>query len=749
MESTAPAPAPVPAPAPAPALAAPTPAPAAAVSSTEVVDAPSPSHAHAHAHVHAQQSQSRSQTPTEHQLHPQSHVNGDVPGGSAMPIATQAQAPAPVTATTSTASAALPSAHQPHNRIQVDPPHNDQPMPPSFPSPRQKPSKSFDQDVDLLTLAVHQSTPEAVRRVIRDNFDKALLGSDFHHAFLLNAVIHHANGVIVRRAIKDFGSKMVTEAKQEIISHFKSRDIDDITDAILERCSDAFLDKAMEKRLKTVDARSLINALARAERLGYENSDVIEDYKEKVVTTKPAPVSAPVPPHLAIPTYNHVRQPAPQPPPPSSASPRPTQQHVQHVQHTQPPPPRQLPSTAPLQCRLCWRKFERTAPYEYHVQKQLCSKEPPSLNGFPFTCEHCGAGFITKVGQQYHLTNHVCGDHGTAPATPQQVKSASPITIPSSRSSPSHSQPPPQSRHWPSVNQHQQPAPPTPSQARVPPASASASPSSYDDPYGHLDPRAREQLVEELRQAEEVFKLRFREVEAIADPVERKIRHDGIQNSFSTKQSMIRKKYGVRLRNRRTRAEIDSEKARMGVLKHPLPTSTTNGYGYGYDPAETPAPKRHRADYGPSPAPPPPPPVYPSSQPAVSNHLAVSDMNSGLGGSAATAATTDPTQFLSPSSSRAAAAAPPPPSQPSQNNSNNSNNSLSSYQRKGYRISSHVSQAAAAAPSSAQQQQQQQQQRSGSATAPVVLDDDDDDDDNSETDGTDSDEDIPAKLPGH
>ncbi|KAI1485948.1 hypothetical protein F5X96DRAFT_682414 [Biscogniauxia mediterranea] len=744
MESTTPARAPSPAPAPALAAPAPAPAPAAAVSSTEVVNAPSPSHAHANAHVHAQQSQSRSQTPTEHQLHPQSHVNGDAPGGSATPIATQAQAPAPVTATTSTASAALPSAHQPHNRIQVEPPRNDQPMPPSFPSPRRKPSKSFDQDVDLLTLAVHQSTPEAVRRVVRDNFEKALLGTDFHHAFLLNAVIHHANGVIVRRAIKDFGSKMVTEAKQEIISHFKSRDIDDITDAILERCSDAFLDKAMEKRLKTVDARSLINALARAERLGYENSDVIEDYKEKVVTAKPAPVSAPVPPHLAIPTYNHVRQPAPPPPPPSSASPRPTQP-IQHVQHTQPPTPRQLPSTAPLQCRLCWRKFERNAPYEYHVQKQLCSKEPPSLNGFPFTCEHCGAGFITKVGQQYHLTNHVCGDHGTAPATPQQVKSASPITISSSRSSPSHSQPPPQSRHWPSVNQHQQqPAPPTPSQARV-----VASPS-YDDPYGQLEPRVREQLVEELRQAEEAFKLRFREVEAIADPVERKIRHEGIQNCFSTKQSMIRKKYGVRLRNRRTRAEIDSQRARMGVLKHPLPsttTTTTNGYGYGYDSVETPAPKRHRADYGPSPA-----PVYPSSQPAVvSNHLAVSDMNSGLGGSAATAATTDPTQFLSPSSSSSRNAPPPPPplpsSHPSQNNNsnNNNNNSLSSYQRKGYRVSSHVSQAAAAAPSSAQQQQ-----RSGSATAPVVLDDDDDDDDNSETDGTtDSDGDIPAKLPGH
>ncbi|KAI0596411.1 hypothetical protein F4775DRAFT_564448 [Biscogniauxia sp. FL1348] len=700
-----------PAPAPAPASA---PVATAAGSSTDVVvDAPL---------------QSRSQTPTEQSG--VSRVNGDVSGEGAMPIATQPQppAPAPVTAATPTASAALPSAHQPHNRIQPElpqPQNSNQHTPPSFPSPRQNHSPTFDQDVDLLTHAVHQSAPEAVRRVVRDNWEKALLGSEFHHAFLLNAVIHHANGVIVRRSIKDFGSKMVTEAKREIISHFKSRDIDDITDAILERCSDAFLDKAMDKRLKTVDARSLINALARAERLGYENSDVIEDYKEKVVTANPAPVPAPaVPPRLAIPTQSHVRQPPP-PLPPSSASPRPTQ----------PLPPRQMPSTGPLQCRLCWRKFERNAPYEYHVQKQLCSKEPPNATGFPFTCEHCGAGFITKVGQQYHLTNFVCGDHSTAPATPPQVKSASPITISSNHSSPSYSQPPSQSRHWPSVNHYQQQVPPTPSQAHGPPGSTpTPSSSAYDERYNQLDPQVREMLLEELRQAEEHFTLRFREVDTIADPIERKIRRDGLQNSFSTKQSTIRKKYGVRLRNRRTRAEIDGEKARMGVLKHSL----AGGAG-GYDLDETPVAKRQRADYGSTPV---PPPVYPGSSqpapaPAPSNHLAVSDMNSGLGGSAATAATTDPTQFLSPSSR----APPAPVTQPP---SSSQNNSLSSYQRKGYRVSSHASHTAAAAsplPSPAQQQ------RSGSATEPVVLDDDDDD--SSETDDTESDGDIPAKLPGY
>ncbi len=43
---------------------------------------------------------------------------------------------------------------------------------------------------------------------------------------------------------------------------------------------------------------------------------------------------------------------------------------------------------------------------------------------------------------------------------------------------------------------------------------------------------------------------------------DRRVRLDGLRNSFGTKQSMIRKKYGVRLRERRTKAEIEAERLR-------------------------------------------------------------------------------------------------------------------------------------------------------------------------------------------
>ncbi|OTA79948.1 hypothetical protein M434DRAFT_17920 [Hypoxylon sp. CO27-5] len=50
-----------------------------------------------------------------------------------------------------------------------------------------------------------------------------------------------------------------------------------------------------------------------------------------------------------------------------------------------------------------------------HVQRQLCAKKPPDKEGFPFSCRHCGAGFITLDSYQYHLDNRVCGYKDTIP----------------------------------------------------------------------------------------------------------------------------------------------------------------------------------------------------------------------------------------------------------------------------------------------------------------------------------------------
>jgi len=74
-------------------------------------------------------------------------------------------------------------------------------------------------------------------------------------------------------------------------------------------------------------------------------------------------------------------------------------------------------------------------------------------------------------------------------------------------------------------------------------------------------------MNEELQGAEIKYAPRFAEAESIKDENERRARIEGLRNSFGTKQSMIRKKYGVRLRERRTKAEIAAERERMGLKR--------------------------------------------------------------------------------------------------------------------------------------------------------------------------------------
>lgn len=83
------------------------------------------------------------------------------------------------------------------------------------------------------------------------------------------------------------------------------------------------------------------------------------------------------------------------------------------------------------------------------------------------------------------------------------------------------------------------------------------------DPYAHLSPEQLEAMQQELRDAEIKYGERMRQANLIPEEVEKKQRIDGLYNSFGTRQSLIRKKYGVRLRLRRTRAEIQSERDRI------------------------------------------------------------------------------------------------------------------------------------------------------------------------------------------
>lgn len=182
----------------------------------------------------------------------------------------------------------------------------------------------------------------------------------------------------------------------DLLEHLSQADIDTVSDIILAKASHKFLDKALDKRLRTIEAKPLINALCRAERLGYEAEDAEDDGD----AGQSGAAAAPVQPPNFMPS-----QPVGPPQTPSA------------------PAPRQ--DAAQWNCELCYRHFTTLSTYEYvsasswvgsrqccpltdpssgfqHTSKAVCTRVPPSsTGGFKHCCRYCGQGFTTAVGLQY------------------------------------------------------------------------------------------------------------------------------------------------------------------------------------------------------------------------------------------------------------------------------------------------------------------------------------------------------------
>lgn len=421
-----------------------------------------------------------------------------------------------------------------------------------FPSPTQDYARinpKFIDDSTRLTFAVQQSMPESVRRVIRDNWEKCLLGSEFHQAFVLNASIHHALPSITQRAVRDFGRKMVIESKVDLIGHFEGPDIDEVADLIISKASNSFLDKCLEKRLLTIEAKPLISALAKAERLGYEPGDQIQEFPHERVI-----------PQEAYPGAGVAENGPPQARPPVMAP----------LPAYPPPPP-------PLQCLRCLRTFQVVDHFEYHTRYNVCMQQPPTKNGFDQICTQCGQGFTSPADLQSHINNKSCGGHAPhnqkqsrGPGRPPRaapVSQANPVAILPSVTP--HAYGP--NGHLISYTQspvaQSTPAHPHAVASRAATTPVAANSPNHGDPYGHLTEEQHQAMNEELQGAEAKYAPRFAEAEQIQDENERRLRIEGLRNSFGTKQSMIRKKYGVRLRERRTKAEIQAERERLGIKR--------------------------------------------------------------------------------------------------------------------------------------------------------------------------------------
>ena len=142
-------------------------------------------------------------------------------------------------------------------------------------------------------------------------------------------------------------------------------------------------------------------------------------------------------------------------------------------------------------------------------------------------------------------------------------------------------------------------------------SSPGVAPYDSDPAYANLTAEQRQKFAEEMRQVEEKYEFQMDVAMKIENVDERTDELSRLKNRYNNKQSMTRKKYGIRLRERRTRAKIENE--RSGLLGQ---VDSAN--------------KRARTD---------------GSMPGVipSKRVLMSDMEGGLSASASTAELRDPT----------------------------------------------------------------------------------------------------------
>ncbi|RSL46742.1 hypothetical protein CEP53_010217 [Fusarium sp. AF-6] len=487
----------------------------------------------------------------------------------------------------------------------------------------------------LLQL-INNSPATAVRQAIRDKWDKALLGSQYHIAFLLNATMHQASPETLSRAVRGFGQKLVKTSKRELMEHLSPDDFDELVDLILPRVGNQFLDKALARRLETIPARHLVNALARAERLGYDVQDIVQEQNGEHVIPSLHSLSLP-PGSQPVPTMV-VKQCQPTPPLP--------QQPPQVMLPTQSMAPMAVPQALPrpptlVCCQQCSWPCTSNEALDYHLKKRACDKVRPEDQAGRDICLHCGCRFGSGGGLLYHEKSNVCGTYNAE--TGEQMRNllaAFRQQSGSGQHTPAAPTPPPQPLQARNVVMSQPPPQSTPNASSHLTWTASPQPSGTPsrDPYAHLTEQKRIEFETKMKEAEERYGKMMRDAMELPE-AERGIRLASLKNSYNTKMSTTRKKYGIRLRERRTREQIAAEQARIMGPSSNSATPTRD--------SEPRPNKRPRTDTGEPAATGGPN----GTQESPRKRVPVSEMG-GLSGSQATAELTDPTAHLNPTQPR-------------------------------------------------------------------------------------------------
>lgn len=404
------------------------------------------------------------------------------------------------------------------------------------------------------------ASPEVVRHVVRNHFETICTGSEYHMYFILSVIMREASSDMLRTFIKEFGGRVARECSVEIASNWSAAEIDDLAPYILPRCGSAFLDRALETRFRTIPAQSLVNYLARAQRLGYEESDIVDNTTiPPMVVENNAPAQSQQPGRPE--TKEQTMAPTPRMSVPSSSGPLPSQASAASGIVLPPIKSSSVIASVPtlreeatklgvVYCQHCDRPCSGKAALVHHNKKSPCVGWTHGVVGKD-VCINCGQRFDGNGGLAYHTNHMVCGIYPENVTIKMEQLLRTAYEFANRRSNPDPLRP---SYSTGSMNGSQH-SPSTSAYITTP-----GSPTS--DPYASLTMDQREALQKEIQVAENKFADRMKDAMDLPAP-ERDVRLANLKNGLNNKQSMIRKKYGIRLRGRRTRADMQAERDRM------------------------------------------------------------------------------------------------------------------------------------------------------------------------------------------
>jgi hypothetical protein len=123
---------------------------------------------------------------------------------------------------------------------------------------------ALEAEIATVTKAIAAVSSKAANIATRRNWRKAVIGSEHVESFVVRAILKTSTVHVRRKAL------------------------DEQADKLLAAASDDFLDRALALRLKSIKGKELVKMLARAGRLGYSETDMVD--ADEVVHPVDAPL---------------------------------------------------------------------------------------------------------------------------------------------------------------------------------------------------------------------------------------------------------------------------------------------------------------------------------------------------------------------------------------------------------------------------------------------------------------------------